>query len=53
MNKYKVAYISGENYVSRGAVTESGGTTYIEATNDISINTINIKISPIPSFLLI
>ena len=38
-----ITYISGENYVSRGAVTESGGTTYIEAEKDISINTINLR----------
>lgn len=36
-------YISGENYVSRGAVTQSEGTTYIEAEKDISINTINLR----------
>ena len=30
-------YISGENYVSRGAVTQSEGTTYIEAEKDISL----------------
>jgi filamentous hemagglutinin len=35
-------YISGENYISRGAVTESGGTTYIEA-NNVSINSINLR----------
>ncbi|MCP1223934.1 hemagglutinin repeat-containing protein, partial [Sebaldella sp. S0638] len=35
--------ISGENYVSRGAVTQSEGTVYIEAEKDISINIINLK----------
>ena len=35
--------ISGENYVSKGAVTQSEGTTYIEAEKDISINTINLR----------
>ncbi|MCP1225895.1 hemagglutinin repeat-containing protein, partial [Sebaldella sp. S0638] len=37
-----LTYIEGEKYVSRGAVTESGGTTYIEA-DDVSINTIALK----------
>ena len=37
-----ISYIEADKYVSRGAVTESGGTTYIEA-NDVSVNTIALK----------
>ncbi|MBP9479665.1 MAG: hemagglutinin repeat-containing protein, partial [Sebaldella sp.] len=35
--------ISGNNYISRGAITESGDTTYIQADNEVKISTINLK----------
>ena len=35
--------IMGNNYISRGAITESGDTTYIQADNEVKITTINLK----------